>query len=342
MQNLPSPAEEQPPYDRVKAYLEDFKLHCEGRRTAVARDFDQLFRCRISPGDWLKVQRDLHIYDLDESPGRFSYETRCKFSYHASTSTLIIECAAPSAMHEVAVGFIEGCFRSVTDPTTVGFVRNEDYELKGEGPDPTKKADLALDEFTHGGHKYRWVLEVGFSETYDELLEDIQTWLTRSGGDIVHGVLMKITEEPPYRCPLPGVSDEELERRGLKSHDDISEDDFVMEGEYGPVSYQGDRWVGEIKEVFWEVWRLDPETRQLRLVAQREVIVPKTSSSSQIQLDEFLTTAPANVQASLDWDLFRLLLKRKIPSLGLKRYQTWIRTRKRRDGDDRRTDPDYV
>ncbi|KIX92580.1 uncharacterized protein Z520_11756 [Fonsecaea multimorphosa CBS 102226] len=337
MSTLPSAAEEQP-YERVKAYLEDFKLYRQGQKTVAPRDFDQLFRCQISRADWRKLQEDLRIHDDDER-NPFS---RCKFSYHASTSTLIIQCNPPTPVHEVAVEFLNTCLSAAVNPLHVTVAQGRGQQLDDEDADEAKVGDLTIYQETPKGLKARWVLEVGFSETYDELLEDIQTWLMAKQAEVVYGVLMKITEEPKYRCPLLNIPSEELEARRLKSRGDITRQDFVMEGEYGPSSYQGDRWAGQIKEVFWEVWKLNPETRKPELVGQRDIIVPKTNSSPKIPLHEFLTTEPANAQVSPDWDVFRALFKRNIRELAMHRYKEWNRRLAKEGGDDRGTDPDFA
>jgi hypothetical protein len=96
MQSLPSLDEEQP-YDRVKTYLEDFKAWRRGVRPLAHRDFEKPFRCKISMKDWFKLNKDLN---LDESDDRYP-----RFSYIASTSTLIIQCMA-TLVHETMINFL--------------------------------------------------------------------------------------------------------------------------------------------------------------------------------------------------------------------------------------------
>jgi hypothetical protein len=150
---------------------------------------------------------------------------------------------------------------------------------------------------------------------------------------------VKITEDPTHNCPLRDVSDEEIRGRELKSAKTIGKEDFMGE-EYGPVFYAGDRWVGQIKEVFWEVWRLNPGTGKPELVGEREFLVPKTDSSPKIQLDEFLSSPLACGQISPDWDQFRALLREDIRTLAIHRYQFWDLNRATKE-DDTTTDPDF-
>lgn len=121
----------------------------------------------------------------------------------------------------------------------------------------------------------------------------------------------------------------------------ISNTDFVGE-EYGPVFYDGDQWAGKIKEVFWEVWRLSPGTGKPELVGDRELLVPKSNSSPRIQLNEFLSSLPVGAAPiSPNWDQFRTLLEDDIRQLAIDRYQDWFLNRGKREGEDRRTDPDF-
>ncbi|KIW25454.1 uncharacterized protein PV07_08626 [Cladophialophora immunda] len=301
MQNLPNPAEERP-YDRVKACLEDFKRWREGRKTVAPGDFGQVFRCKISEADWHKLQKDLHIFD-NEDHGPFS---SCKFSYHTSSSVLVIRYLL-TEVHQRPINFLAQVIRSAIPSLDVDVVQGGPTVtlLHGEADRESKQADLSIYEEIDGDDKLKWVLEVGFTETYDDLLKDVRSWLTGREHEVAFGVLMQITEEPAHHCPLADISDEEFEARGLKSRQDISRSDFVMEGEYGPVSYQGDRWAGQIKEIFWEVWRLNSQTQEIELVGEREVIVPETAASPKIQIGQFLSVAPVGAQISPDWDVFR-------------------------------------
>jgi hypothetical protein len=330
MQSLPSLGEEQP-YDRVKTYLEDFKAWRTGARPLAHRDFEKPFRCNISMKDWFKLNKDLN---LDESDDRYP-----RFSYIASTSSLIVQCTT-TPVHETMIDFLGNYLPSKLSENARVATGRKIPMLKGKHAGLGKIPDISIQEKQPGrSRQTKWVLEVGFSETYDELLEDVQLWLTGRESEVVYCVLVKITEDPTHNCPLRDVSDEEIRGRELKSAETISEEDFMGE-EYGPVFYDGDRWVGQIKEVFWEVWRLNPGTGKPELVGEREFLVPKSNSAPKIPLDEFLSSPSACGQVSPDWDQFRALLKEDIRTLAIERYQSWYWKRAKAE-DDKTTDPDF-
>jgi hypothetical protein len=57
-------------------------------------------------------------------------------------------------------------------------------------------------EDTCGDAELKWVLEVGFAETYEQLVEEMELWL--EGTDSVSiAVLVKFIETPAYKCPIP-------------------------------------------------------------------------------------------------------------------------------------------
>ncbi|OQV10777.1 hypothetical protein CLAIMM_14720 [Cladophialophora immunda] len=168
----------------------------------------------------------------------------------------------------------------------------------------------------------KMAIHVGCSDTYDELLENVRPWLTGfQPKPVVYVMLVKITEEPEYHCPLSDISDEEFERRGLKTADAIFAQDFVKKGKYGPVSYQGDRWTGEIKEILWEIWKLNPETREPELVSGREFIIPE--GNPQLRLHDCLSPSYASEQLSPDWKFYRTGLRFQIVDLAQRRYRVW-------------------
>ena len=76
-----------------------------------------------------------------------------------------------------------------------------------------KTADLAIQVTNESGsQKYKWILEVGFSQSEKSLREDAILWL--KGVPAVSTVVtVSIVEEPAYRCP---VSDnEDLKALGM-------------------------------------------------------------------------------------------------------------------------------
>jgi hypothetical protein len=104
----------------------------------------------------------------------------------------------------------------------------------------------------------KFILEVGLSETYEQLVQDAKLWLegTRNVSVVV---LVKFTENPKYRCPIPNATVKHLDRLNIpRKPSEVRDEDFDLEGEYGPVTYKGLKWMGEIAEAFLEVWKRNP------------------------------------------------------------------------------------
>jgi hypothetical protein len=119
-----------------------------------------------------------------------------------------------------------------------------------------KTPDLKV-EFRNaaGNLKTKFIVEVGFSEKYEDLVEHARLWLEGTHSVSV-AVLVKFYETPIYK--RPHLDDEEIKQ--LSDTTDIGDEPFGFEGEYGPVKLRGLTWVGCISEAFIEVWRRDPAT----------------------------------------------------------------------------------
>jgi hypothetical protein len=119
-----------------------------------------------------------------------------------------------------------------------------------------KTADFLLMREKDGINEPYFVIEVGFSESYEDLVNDAKLWL--EGNEKVFSVfLIKIKESPAYRCPAGHLSSSALERMGFSKPFDINDTHFSVKGEYGPVTWNTLRWVGKISTVAVEAWQRD-------------------------------------------------------------------------------------
>jgi hypothetical protein len=185
----------------------------------------------------------------------------------------------------------------------------------------TKIPDLAIRERKSRAGTTKWVLEVGFSED-EELQHDMRLWL-RGDSRILQCVLVKIVEDPPYKCPLP------TDMTGLPQKVDY--DDFNSE-KYGPmfhIKHQQHQWVGTIREVYMEVWKLDA-TGEPEQVGTRRVMHPIPDRPIQLDeiipgsmLPEFSELGDGPGSLSLDWDYFRSELERAVIEMAHDRYCDW-------------------
>jgi len=150
------------PYDQVKTEVQKFKGLCSGT-LAVWQNFEKPLRCKISRNDWLKLQEDLDLNNENED--HFP-----RYSYDASTSTLIIEISN-TPVHETLIKFLNGYINRVSDVETT---TNEDIRQFAEKYDGLKRApDLGIFESDGIKNSLKWLLEVSFSETYEHVKEKI-------------------------------------------------------------------------------------------------------------------------------------------------------------------------
>ena len=190
-----------------------------------------------------------------------------KYAYDASSSTLIVKLM-PSPVREsitdtIATGFIvarAGLPRSLRD---FNITTNENFRgFSRQYSGSCKVPDLAV-EFTDaaGDLNPKFVVEIGLSETYEELLQDARLWL--EGTDPVSIVLLvKFVENPKYRSPLSNQRYKDIVDLNFPEASEIKAHHFNMERDYGPVTYKGLRRAGEISETFLEVWKRDLTTGQ--------------------------------------------------------------------------------
>ena len=106
------------------------------------------------------------------------------YSYNSATGKLTTQCA-PSPVHENLVSTIFTGFTTAvgTLPLLIRYsisvvTGNEFTEFKGVYSFSKRIPDLAIKASNNRGVTYiKFALEVGLSETYEELLEDVRLWL---------------------------------------------------------------------------------------------------------------------------------------------------------------------
>lgn len=102
------------------------------------------------------------------------------------------------------------------------------------------------------------MLEVGFSESYEQLAQEARLWINGTSTVFVR-VLVNLQENPRYRCPNSYLSDADFER--LKLPLATTPRMFQLpQNQYGPASFKGPNWTGVISTAQVEVWKMDPLT----------------------------------------------------------------------------------
>jgi hypothetical protein len=123
------------------------------------------------------------------------------------------------------------CF-CVTGEKTNGF--------EGQYLGSAKIPDLAV-QTLNADHilETKMVVEVGFSEEYNDLISDVKLWL-EGMSSVSLCMLISIVEKPYYKCPVKDKMDEEkFEKLGFPDPGELKPQHFYLEGRFGPVIYKG-------------------------------------------------------------------------------------------------------
>jgi hypothetical protein len=174
----------------------------------------------------------------------------------------------PSPIHESVTSIFNEAFFTAkaglpaSVKSKICTVTNQEFNNFGEQYEGSNKTpDFAVQfESAEGDVEVKFILEVGFSETYDDLVQDAKMWL-EGRRDVSMFILVKFKETPNYRCPVRDLDGEDFEQLGFPKATELRTSNFSLVGDYGPAMYKGLVWVGQISAAFMEIWKRDPITR---------------------------------------------------------------------------------
>ena len=198
------------------------------------------------------------------------------YSYNSATGKLTTQCA-PSPVHENLVSTVFTAFTTAVGGlpllirSSISVVTGDEFTaFKGAYSFSKRIPDLAIKSTNDKGDTdIKFALEVGLSETYEELLEDARLWL--EGTSTVSMVLIiKLEENPRYKCPTSCLTDDEFAQLMFPPRSDIKGGLFDFDAPYGPVSYKGYRWCGGITG-YMEFWARDGVTGMANQITNRMV-----------------------------------------------------------------------
>ena len=150
----------------------------------------------------------------------------------------------PTAVHET----MQFCFSSAisTAETDLPFparcfcVTNEEMnEFEGQYSGSVKIADLSVQITNADGElETKLVVEIGFSEKYEDLINDIKLWL-EGMNSVSMCVLVYFEEEPSYRCPIDkNMKEKEFKRLKFLEPWELKAKDIYLESPFGPATYK--------------------------------------------------------------------------------------------------------
>ncbi|KAI9765673.1 MAG: hypothetical protein M1840_007231 [Geoglossum simile] len=317
------------PYDQARESIDHFKNWHSGAKIKPGslEDYESNLSMKMSIKEWIRLKDDPNISETDEKFPRYSY--------NSFTSTLIIQFI-PSPVHESITSIftrgINAAQESLPYPlqARIAAVANQDFDCFGGqyfGSDKTPDLGV-LFENAAGDREIKLVLEIGLSETYEELVQDAMMWLEGTH-EVSTVVLVKFEETPAYRCPTRNLGDEDFENLGFPGPLELRGSNFHLDDEYGPAIYKGLAWVGRISAAFMEAWKRDPVTGLAVQNGDRiDIHMPTNLPQLQFQLSDFLDVAPENERTiSFRWDDFRISLKHSIKELAVSRFRRMIKRR---------------
>ncbi|RPA90842.1 hypothetical protein L873DRAFT_1795254 [Choiromyces venosus 120613-1] len=270
----------------------------------------------ISMRDFLDFKKVLHVDDDERFP---------RYSYDSLSSALTIQCMS-SPIHEQVVSTVSEGFTLARSnlPTSlrrrIDIVGNQQFtDFKGAyyGSEKTPDTAVKIEDAT-GTLELKFVLEIGLTETYDELVQDAKTWL--EGTETVSVVmLVKMQEDPGYQCPTQNLSDEEFAQLGFPRGQEINLATFALDGPYGPAVYKGFTWVGRFTG-FTEMWKRDPVSGLATRTRRYNIFTMGDTTVVYFFLSDFIdVTFEDDHHVPCNWGLFLSNLGRYIKELAADR-----------------------
>lgn len=205
----------------------------------------------------------------------------------------------PTAVHES----IQHCFTRAIDQAEIDLpypaqcfcVQGQAMNrFDGQYLGTVKIADLAVQiRNARGQMETKLIIEIGFSEEYDDLINDVRLWL-EGMNSVSMCMLVSFDEEPRYQCPVnDNMKMKKFKKLGFPDPEELRPEDFHLEGPFGPAIYKGHAngeldnedeepddeepddkelvWVGHISTAFLERWIRDAQTGKAKKIGNRRV-----------------------------------------------------------------------
>ncbi|KAH0548107.1 hypothetical protein GP486_008163 [Trichoglossum hirsutum] len=328
-------------YVRAREHIEVLMCYSDSTVAVLPEAYwEEDFVVEMSEGEWARLCLDLDLGN--EALGQRLRYLTC--SYNSLTSTLTIH-SLPSPLFRyfsrfIQEGFLDTRLHIPKSETRARIIRasvNLKYlSFGGEYRGSKKTPDLAVSfRDVDGILKLKLVVQVGFSggEGYSRLIEDTRMWLEGAGREVSTVVLVGVEESPSYQSPILDLEGEEIEQLELSRQRRIN---FNAEGDFGPLTYKGLVWVGQITSVFMEIWKKDSQTGSAVGGDRMHLLPPASPPQLEFALREFTTVSlDEDVSVVFDWDDFTRGLKESIVELAELRYHRAIKYLWRRRMDAR-------
>jgi len=216
-------------------------------------------------------------------------------------------------------------------------VRNQNFAaFEGKYDESQKVPDLALQVTNDtGGREVKFVVEIGLSESYEELIADAKMWLegTRTVSLVM---VIKFEETPSYECPTRNLSDRQLAELQFPPKTEINNEPFTLDGPNGSAVYKGLVWVDRVSGYF-EFWGRNSLSGLATCMSSRmvcyslrnarysslpiyNILDMKDNPDSGLWLSEFIDIDPKHDEEIVfNWDHYLLNLKGDIREMAVNR-----------------------
>ncbi|CUS10108.1 unnamed protein product [Tuber aestivum] len=274
-------------------------------------------RMQMPKSDFIRFSEILDVGDDEKFP---------KISFNALTSTLIIQ-HMPTPIHEKVISTVSEGFNlarsSLPTPLRerIAIVYNENFRSFKRGYRGSRKVPdtMVQVENAAGTLEVKFILEVGYAETYDDLVRDARMWLERT--DTVSTVmLVKMNEDPAYQNPTSRLTDKEFDTPEFPPSGEVSQEHFSLDEAHGPACYKGLRWVGKITGSI-EIWKRHPTSHlAIRTFGPHNHLNAENTTYTYFHLSDFLDVSfEEDHHVGFDWGLFHRELGTYISELAVER-----------------------
>ena len=200
-------------------------------------------------------------------------------SFNSRSCTGIIQWM-PTPVHE---NFVTPFFRSDTIATQelrseiakqIGVVGSQKVGAFTGAYEGSKKEPDVLFMYEGQDHNvlYTAVVEIGFGETYEELIDDVKLWI-EGNKDIRTVILIKVEENPQYHSPTSKLEDDEVKDLRFPDPKDLKTSIVIPQDpndSFGPLQINNLVWVNKMG-VFLEIWKRDTVNGEAKQQGTRSV-----------------------------------------------------------------------
>ena len=118
---------------------------------------------------------------------------------------------------------------------------------------------------------YTAVVEIGFTETYEDLVDDIKLWI-EGNRDMRTVILIKVEEDPRYYSPTSKMEDAKVKDLGFPDPSNLKISMVIKDpnDSFGPLQINNLVWVGKMV-VFLEIWKKDTTNGKAKQQGTRSV-----------------------------------------------------------------------